>query len=55
MPENTMFEKEIEEEEKRMQYIFDSIEELEEKLKIAIKNEDFELATIIRDEMKSRK
>ena len=55
MPENTMFEKEIEEEEKRMQYIFDSIEELEEKLKIAIKNENFELATIIRDEMKSRK
>ena len=55
MPENTMFEKEIEEEEKRMQYIFDSIEELEEKLKIAIKHEIFELATIIRDEMKSRK
>ena len=49
-----MLEEEVQEEEKRMEFIFDTIEELEEKLKIAIKNEDFELASIIRDEMKSR-
>ncbi len=52
--EKSMLEEEVQEEEKRMEFIFDTIEELEEKLKIAIKNEDFELASIIRDEMKSR-
>lgn len=54
MPEKSMLEEEVQEEEKRMEFIFDSIEELEAKLKIAIKKEDFELASIIRDEMKSR-
>lgn len=54
MSEKSMLEEEVQEEEKRMEFIFDTIEELEEKLENAIKNEDFELASIIRDEMKSR-
>jgi protein-arginine kinase activator protein McsA len=49
-----MTEEELREEEKRLEFIFDSKEELEKKLEDAINNEDYELASIIRDELRSR-
>lgn len=52
-------EEEISEEEfddmaRRLEIAFDSIEELEQKLQKAIESEDFEMASIIRDEIKER-
>lgn len=52
--ESSMTEEELHEEEKRLEFIFDSKEELEKKLEDAINNEDYELASIIRDELRSR-
>ena len=39
---------------RRLEIAFDSIEELEQKLQKAIDSEDFEMASIIRDEIKER-
>ncbi len=52
--EESMSEEELEAEEKRMEYVFDSKEELEKKLLQAIQDENYEQASIIRDELKSR-
>ena len=52
--ENPISEEELENEEKRLEFIFDSVQELEEKLSQAIEKEDFETASLIRDELRSR-
>jgi protein-arginine kinase activator protein McsA len=39
---------------RRLDLAFDSMEELEQKLQKAIDSEDFEMASIIRDEIKER-
>jgi len=52
--ENSISEEELENEEKRLEFIFDSVQELEEKLSQAIEIEDFETASLIRDELRSR-
>lgn len=51
---DSMSEEELEQEEKRLEFIFDSKEELESKLSKAIEIEDFETASLIRDELRSR-
>ncbi len=43
------------EDERRYDYIFDTMEELQVKIAKAIEDEDFETASVIRDEIRSRK
>lgn len=46
---------ELPEDERRYEYLFDTMEQLQEKIEKAIECEDFETAAIIRDEINSRK
>lgn len=52
--EDSLSEEELQKEEKRLEFIFDSVSELQEKLSKAIETEDFETASIIRDELRTR-
>ena len=52
--EDSLSEEELQKEEKRLEFIFDSVPELQEKLSKAIETEDFETASIIRDELRTR-
>ncbi|MBR5433708.1 MAG: bifunctional nuclease family protein [Bacteroidales bacterium] len=52
--EESLSEEELQKEEKRLEFIFDSVSELQEKLSKAIETEDFETASIIRDELRTR-
>lgn len=52
--DDTLSEEELQKEEKRLEFIFDSVSELQEKLSKAIETEDFETASIIRDELRTR-
>ncbi|MCQ2958611.1 MAG: bifunctional nuclease family protein [Bacteroidales bacterium] len=51
---NPLTEEEIADAEKRFEFIFDTNEELEVKLAKAVEVENYEIAAIIRDELKSR-
>ena len=52
--EPQMSEEDLKKEELRLEFIFDSKYELEQKLSHAIEIEDYELASVIRDELRSR-